>query len=209
MKKVIAIEGIDRIGKSTFIDILAQRLTSLGETVRIEKPTIGINTLKKIGYPLQDISNIMEIRNIGLMEEFLYRIQTETHDITIIRDRFNMSELAYGLYYRDAEFAKTIATSSIEESIQQYKDWNSWFEQELDKVSKNYMIVFVLHDDSYPNEDEAISAKMLDGVNKQFIKLFDECKFENKMLIRLHKNKVTGYTDILDYIDKIVEVCTK
>lgn len=204
MWTVIAIEGIDRIGKSTFINELSKRF----ENTLIEKPTIGINTLKKMGYPLQDIPHIMEIRNIGLFEEFLYQAQeayNNNFSKVIIRDRFNLSELAYGIAYRPHMFRRALLTfEDIDEPINLYRKWNNWFEQELDKCSNTYLITFVLDESSYPNEDEAISAKDLVKVNKQFIEEHEKSIFKNKMLIKLHKNPETGYTDILEYIDKIV-----
>ena len=77
----IAIEGIDRIGKSTFIEKLIEHINEnkylvySNQKYVVEKPTIGINTLKKIGYPLQDVPHIMELRNIGLFEELLFQAQ--------------------------------------------------------------------------------------------------------------------------------------
>lgn len=208
MWTIIAIEGIDRIGKSTFIETLKEKLHDVNEcvSISIEKPTIGINTLKKIGYPLQDVSNIMEIRNIGLFEETLFQAQNTNEDKIIIRDRFNLSELAYGITYRKKEFDKLL--SGIENPIDVYKSWNSWFEKELDKCAKIFLITFVLDRNSYPNEDEAISAKELVQVNEQFRIEHEKSVFKNKLLVELHKDPETGMTDIMDKLNDIMMFLT-
>lgn len=205
----IAIEGIDRIGKSTFIDELKKKLQELnsGHHVSIEKPTIGINTLKKMGYPLQDIPNIMEIRNIGLFEETLFQAQQRQYEDNriIIRDRFNLSELAYGIAYRPKMFKQTL---DVEYPHRLYRKWNNWFETELQKCAQVFMITFVLDRESYPNEDEAISAKDLVLVNEHFRLEHKLSAFNNKLLIELHKDPKTGMTNIMDKFEEIMTFLT-
>lgn len=205
----VAIEGIDRIGKSTFIDELKKKLQELNskQRVSIEKPTIGINTLKKMGYPLQDIPNIMEIRNIGLFEETLFQAQQRQYEDNeiIIRDRFNLSELAYGIAYRPKMFKQTF---NVEYPQRLYRKWNNWFETELQKCARVFMITFVLDRESYPNEDEAISAKDLVLVNEHFRLEHNLSAFNNKLLIELHKDSKTGITNIMDKFDEIMTFLT-
>lgn len=205
MYTVVAIEGIDRIGKSTFLEALRKEILhqdpGIGQPVIIEKPSIGINNLKTIGYPLQDVPGIMEIRNIGLMEEFLYRceIANKTYQSKIIiRDRFNLSELAYGALYRMPYFKIVNPADSVFSGILKYREWNAWFERQLDKVANVILITFVLDKHSYPNEDEAISAAELVKVNKEFENCHNSSNFKRKILIELHKNPKTGMTNILD-----------
>ena len=211
MWNIIAIEGIDRIGKSTFIEKLSEHIDKNGYFVYsnqkfvVEKPTIGINTLKKIGYPLQDVPHIMELRNIGLFEELLFQAQeNKNQDKYIIRDRFNLSELAYGISYRPGKFCYVFPEEK--EPFLLYRKWNDWFEEELDKVAKVVLVTFVLDKTSYPNEDEAISASALVKVNEAFKELHEKSHFKNKLLIELHKNPETGMTDILDHI---YDICWK
>lgn len=205
MWTIVAIEGIDRIGKSTFIYELTNKLRELNKAQRVcvEKPTIGINTLKKIGYPLQDIPNIMEIRNIGLFEEVLFQAQQRQYDNNeiIIRDRFNLSELAYGFACRSNMFRKTL---NAEYSKRMYRTWNNWFETELQKYARVFLVTFVLDKESYPNEDEAISAKNLVRVNEHFILEHRFSAFKNKLLIKLCKDPETGMTDIMDKLDEVM-----
>lgn len=205
MWTIIAIEGIDRIGKSTFIEKLRTELSELqNREPRVEKPTIGINTLKKIGYPLQEVPNIMEIRNIGLFEETLFQAQQHQYDdnVTIIRDRFNISELAYGMAYRRKMFSETFPFEKYPQRL--YREWNNWFERELDKCAQVFLITFVLDRESYPNEDEAISAKDLVLVNEHFRMEHSKSAFSHKLLVELHKDPETGYTNIDDKFDEIM-----
>lgn len=212
MYTVIAVEGIDRIGKSTFLDALRREIhlqdPDMGQPIVIEKPSIGINNLKSIGYPLQNTPGIMEIRNIGLMEEFLYRceIASKTYQSKIIiRDRFNLSELAYGAIYRFCHF-RIVEPSKIGISgLLKYRKWNAWFENELDKVAQVFLITFVLDKESYPNEDEAISAAQLVRVNDEFRLCYESSNFKNKMLIELHKDSETGMTNIMDYVKPLAK----
>lgn len=205
MYTVLAIEGIDRIGKSTFINAVMENLKKKTELpVHVEKPTIGINTLHNIGYPLADVPGIMEIRNIGLMEEFLYRAQDayiRKHHEIIIRDRFNLSELAYGECYRAEHFKKVTNQRSLIRAISDYRKWNNWFEEEMDKVANVLLVTFVLDKESRPNEDEAISARELVKVNQQFNDIYETSAFQDKELIELHKDQTTGMTDIMLYVD--------
>lgn len=216
MYTVIAIEGIDRIGKSTFINTLKEKLEeySQNETsdkipVVIEKPTIGINTLHSMNYPLADVPGIMEIRNIGLMEEFLYRCQKAKEDGVhkiIIRDRFNLSEMAYGEIYRHSQMAKIMGMNPTEpedEFIELYQKWNGWFETEMDKAARVVNVTFVLDSDSYPNEDEAISASMLVPVNEKFDEVSNRSVYDNNFCFRLHKDPETGMTNIMDFIQPV------
>lgn len=211
MWNIIAIEGIDRIGKSTFIEKLIEHINEnkyfvySNQKYVVEKPTIGINTLKKIGYPLQDVPHIMELRNIGLFEELLFQAQeNKKEDKFIIRDRFNLSELAYGISYRPGKFCYVFPEEK--EPFLLYRKWNDWFEEELDKVAKVTLVTFVLDKNSYPNEDEAISASALVKVNEAFKELHEKSHFKNKLLIELHKDPETGMTDILDHI---YDICWK
>lgn len=212
MYTVIAVEGIDRIGKSTFLSALQREIhlqdPDIGQPVVIEKPAIGINNLRQIGYPLQDTPGIMEIRNIGLMEEFLYRcdIASKTHQSKIIiRDRFNLSELAYGALYRFPHFKIIAPADSIFAGVSKYREWNEWFEKELDKVANVFLITFVLDKNSYPNEDEAISADKLVKVNKEFIMCHNTSKFKDKLIIELEKDPETGMTNIMDWVKPIAK----
>ena len=134
MWTILAIEGIDRIGKSTFIEKLSEHIDKNGYFVYfnqkfvVEKPTIGINTLKKIGYPLQDVPHIMELRNIGLFEELLFQAQeNKNQDKYIIRDRFNLSELAYGISYRPGKFCYVFPEEK--EPFLLYRKCNDCFEE--------------------------------------------------------------------------------
>ena len=208
MWTVIAIEGIDRIGKSTFIEELKKNVEKFGHDVSIEKPTIGINTLKKIGYPLQDIPHIMEIRNIGLFEETLFQAQQNfsTKPRLIIRDRFNLSELAYGIAYRPGSFGELFP--SEKEPFLLYRKWNDWFEEEFDKVTNTFLITFVLDKESYPNEDEAISASSLVKVNEAFCELAEASHFKKKITIELHKDPKTGMTNIMDKMNEVMSFLT-
>lgn len=216
MYTVIAVEGIDRIGKSTFLEALRREIhlqdLDMEQPVVIEKPSIGINNLKSIGYPLQNTPGIMEIRNIGLMEEFLYRcdIASKTYQSKIIiRDRFNLSELAYGTLYRLGHFRIVEPANSEFSGLLKYREWNGWFENELDKVANVLLITFVLDKESYPNEDEAISAAQLVRVNNEFRNCHNSSNFKNKMLIELHKDPETGITNIMEYVKPLAKQVLK
>lgn len=211
MYNIISIEGIDRIGKSTFINVLSNELNRhciLGN-ISVEKPTIGINTLHKDAYPLRNIPGIMEIRNIGLFEELLFQVQqymalTKQHELPskcIIRDRFHLSELAYGLVLRPEQFG--LFDSDMESGYTRYSKWTRWFEKQLMETGCMIkQITFILSEDSYPNEDEAVAASNLVTINNQFITEHEKCTFP-KMLIKLNKNE-NGMTDIMDYLDEVV-----
>lgn len=209
MYTIISIEGIDRIGKSTFIQKLKNQLefhNCLGP-VSIEKPTIGINTLHKDAYPLQNVPGIMEIRNIGLFEELLFQVQqfmqsagiNEIPKKCVIRDRFHLSELAYGMVLRPEQFNVKLGTNS---GYDLYSEWTRWFEKQLMETWCNIkQITFVLDESSYPNEDEAISSKNLIPVNKNFIDEHEKCTFPKK-IIKLHMKD--GKTDIMEHLDEVV-----
>lgn len=206
MYTIVAIEGIDQIGKSTFIKELQKKFNQF----RIEKPTIGINTLHKDAYPLRDIHGIMEMRNIGLFEELLFQvqhhIQNNDQDKYVIRDRFHLSELAYGKVLRWGCFGTKMYNSDLmpKEGFQTYKKWTRWFEKQLVETGCIVkQIVFVLDEQSTPNEDESVSAKKLIDVNEEFKICYKECTFD-KILIKLHKDPETGLTNILEFVDKVL-----
>ena len=211
MYNIVSIEGIDRIGKSTFIEALCNELksyNSLGH-ISIEKPTIGINTLHKDAYPLHKIPGIMEMRNIGLFEELLFQVQhymqnEKPHQLPnkcVIRDRFHLSELAYGLVLRPEQFG--LFDSDTESGYVRYSKWTRWFEKQLMETGCMIkQITFILSEDSYPNEDEAVAASNLVTINNQFITEHEKCTFP-KMLIKLNKNE-SGMTDIMDYLGEVV-----
>ena len=196
---IIAIEGIDRIGKSSFIKNLTDNVRRR-KTVLVQKPTIGINTLHKLNYPLSKVSHIMEMRNIGLMEEFLEQCKLrENSNEVIIRDRFNLSELVYGKYLRSNEFSTVFPTHK--DPVDLYEQWNEWFETELQKYANVHLICFVLDEQSTPNNDECLDSSVLRELNKQYIQQFSKCSFKNKYLIELSMNKETGLTNIMDYLE--------
>lgn len=213
MYKIIAIEGIDRIGKSSFIEKLENELSKKDEytNIRIEKPSVGINNLYK--YPLHGIPGIMEIRNIGLFEEVVFQanhhITSNQKNITIIRDRFNLSELAYGKVLRFKQFNKFGDNDEI--GFEVYKKWNNWFEEQLQLTGAEiYLITFVLNDSSLPNKDEVDYLNKNDNlrkINQEFIQLHEYSKFENKLLIELNMNN--NLTDIFDKLDEVINFIEK
>lgn len=209
-KIVIAIEGIDQIGKTTFCRALQRKLSEELEFVKTtyEKPTIGLNNINKTQYPLSDIRSIFAIRNIGLFEEFLFN--ANTHYINckdseiIIRDRFNFSELAYGTTLRAHEY-------DIFENIGKYIEWNSWFEKSLDDIAIVIPITFYLNGNA--NEDEVVASGVLNKVNKKFKDIHMISEFKNKQMIMINMDSETNLTDILDFVpqvyNQIMEILNK
>lgn len=211
MVTTIAIEGIDRIGKSSFIAELEKAIRytfSHSHKILSQKPAIGINNLHKLQYPLSQIPYVMEIRNIGLMEEYCEQCELrQNSNEIIIRDRFNLSELAYGNAIRPNTFRDLLHVH--DEPLNIYKKWNKWFEKKMDQCSNVLMIVFVLDEGSYPNQDEILNPETLIKVNESFKKVYDECEFKNKHLVHLTKDPETGLTNIMDNIEWIVRELKK
>lgn len=204
---VIAIEGIDRIGKSSFISELQKELEkrSANKKILIQKPSIGINTLHKNGYPLSGVSNIMEIRNIGLMEEFMEQCSLrKNEDEIIIRDRFHLSELVYGQYLRIHEFHKTFQFEH--NPVELYEKWNSWFEEEIQKHANIHLVCFVLDENSEPNDDECLDAFLLKDINKQYHYHFNNSIIKSKHLIELTMNKDTNETNIMNFVQWVADL---
>jgi Thymidylate kinase. len=193
--KLIAIEGIDRLGKSTFIERLFDKLIELDSSknyvYNVEKPTIGLNTIDKNNYPLKDVNGIFEIRHIGLFEELLFQIQQhiklDCPKKCVIRDRFHLSELAYGKIMRLNEF-KLFGNNDFNLGYQKYLKWNNWFENQLLATGiKVYLITFVL-ENSDPNEDEVkeLTKEKLKEINEEFIAQYENSILPKK-IIKLKK----------------------
>lgn len=209
-KIVIAVEGIDQIGKTTFCKALQRKMSHELENIKItyEKPTIGLNNINKSQYPLSDIRSIFAIRNIGLFEEFLFN--ANTHYINrrdseiIIRDRFNFSELAYGTTLRAHEY-------DIFKNIEKYIEWNSWFEKSLDDIAIVIPITFYLNGNA--NEDEVVASGILNKVNKKFMDIHKISEFKNKQMITINMDSETNLTDILDFVpqvyNQVMEIITQ
>lgn len=206
--KIIAIEGIDRIGKSTFIKALYEKVSKNYNPgkCRIEKPSIGLNTIDKVNYPLMKSQSIFAQRNIGLFEELLFQVNTHikhnNSNTCIIRDRFHLSELCYGKILRPTSYE--IYHDVFGFAV--YEDWSHWFEQQLDATGANInLITFVLDDESIPNEDEVtiLTPEILMKINKEFMYQHEQSKFKNKLLIKLRM--VDGMTDIMSYVDAVYE----
>lgn len=215
--KIIAIEGIDRLGKSTFIQCLLDRLICLDKTnyfsYSVEKPSIGLNTINAKEYPLRDIKGIFEIRNIGLFEEFIFNAQhymkKSNINQCIIRDRFHLSELAYGKIMRYDNFS-LFGDGNPDVGFKRYLKWNNWFEEQLLNIGiEIYLITFVLTSRYQPNKDEveALTPVKLTEINQEYI-IQHEKSILPKKIIYLNKDVVNGYTDILSYVEEIVEFVT-
>lgn len=216
--KIIAIEGIDRIGKSSFISELHSKIKDKYNpgACRIEKPTIGLNTLHKNEYPLKNVLGIMEMRNIGLFEELLFQVKhhIDNHNpnTCIIRDRFNLSELAYGWVMRKHWFGRLFDTDFLNDTtgFKIYEEWNSWFENQLEETGADiYLISFVLKDEYTPNKDEVkeLTQNKLKTINSEFRIQHDNSKFKKKLLIELEMDDL-GQTDIFTYMDDVINFVT-
>lgn len=214
--KLIAIEGIDRLGKSTFINELQKRFQQdrvndkNDYPIIVEKPTIGLNTIDKNDYPLKDIKGIFEYRNIGLFEEFLFQTKifntTSRHNKCVIRDRFHLSELAYGTVLRYKNFDVFSQNGDFVDGMEVYAKWNAWFEEKLQEVNKDtYLIVFNLSVESPINEDEvaALTPEVLRQVNYEFVGLYRDSKIKNKKLVNIEIDPETGLSNIMDYLDEV------
>lgn len=208
--RLIAIEGIDRIGKSTFIKELHEIISKeYCQNCTIEKPTIGLNTINKDYYPLRNIEEIFEIRNIGLFEEFLFQanhfIQNDYPIKCILRDRFHLSELTYGKVLRFNNF-KIFGEGDASRGFECYQTWNNWFEQNLLETGIDvFLITFVLDGESIPNKDEVeeLTIGKLKLINEEF-RIQHEKSILPKKIISLKKDKESGLTNIKDYLKDVL-----
>jgi len=121
----------------------------------------------------------------------------------VIRDRFHLSELAYGKIMRLNEF-KLFGNNDFNLGYQKYLKWNNWFENQLLATGiEVYLITFVLGN-SDPNEDEVkeLTKEKLKEINEEFIVQYENSILPKK-IINLKKDPQTGLTDILSYVEDV------
>lgn len=176
--RYIIIEGIDHIGKSTFIEALRRKLEYQYTYYRDK---IQLNTIRTV-MPGASV-DFLDVKHVGILCGVVNMADCVPENI--IFDRLHLSGAAYAAALRNNEEPKQILP---------------FFENELNNITDVALVTFVL-DGTPRDDDEAVKSKDLERVNEQFDKLHDDSILP-KIKVRLQMNQ-DGMTNILDFVDQI------
>lgn len=177
--RYIIIEGIDHIGKSTFIDNLLNGKLEHQYTYYRDK--IQLNTIRNV-MPETPV-DFLDVKHAGILCGVINMADCVRENI--IFDRLHLSGAAYAAALRNNEEPKQILP---------------FFENELNNITETVLVTFVL-DGTPRDDDEAVKSKDLEKVNEQFDKLHDNSILP-KIKVRLQMNQ-DGMTNILEFVDQI------
>ncbi|AFF28170.1 gp172 [Sphingomonas phage PAU] len=196
--KLVIVEGIDRIGKTTFISNLKTKLEETNSDVIIDNrvpvwcPRIALN------HP----PYCYEYYNAFAWSQFLEMLKLFNHkDSIIIMDRHHGSSEAYGIIKR-----KSII-EELYESVDIFKERIQEFEIEMMKLlgeSNVHYVQFIA--DKIGIKDDITKLEDLKSVNKYYEETFDNRKIKNKYLIKLEsdENFETNIMTHLDWLSKLI-----
>lgn len=176
--RYVIIEGIDHIGKTTFINKLTEKLK---HRYTYYRDRIQLNTIKDV-MPGVGVE-FLDIKHAGILCGVLNMGDWVSENI--IFDRLHLSGAAYAAALRSNEQPKKILP---------------FFENELNHIANPVLVTFML-DGTPRNDDEAVDSTELEKVNEQFDKLHDNSILP-KIKVHLKMNQ-DGMTNILQFVDQI------
>lgn len=199
--QLLIVEGIDRIGKTTFINRLESILESLGKDVILDlHQTTWVPDI-----PLNKKPHCYEYTNAFTMSYFLEVMGMFKHkkDMVMIVDRYHASTVAYGLIKRRELIKELYGTYS------HFLDTINGFETELLRIlgSENvHYIQFFTEGVGIPDTETEIEE--LIRVNYKFIAFFENSIIPSKYL--LHLDSDTNYqTNIMTHIPFTTKLLTQ
>lgn len=157
MTKAIIVEGIDHIGKTTWIkNYLIPRLKSIyGDSYKIlyYRDLVQLNTIKQV-LPNENAS-FLDKKHYGILCGIINMLEAfKNEKIVFVFDRLHLSGAAYAKGLRNND--------------EPYK-FNAWFETELKKVTDPLLISCLLNENQIPsNDDEVVNSEQLERINQIF-----------------------------------------
>lgn len=184
MTKAIIVEGIDHIGKTTWIKncLIPQLKTVYGTeyTVIYYRDLIQLNTIKQV-LPNENAS-FLDKKHYGILCGIINMLKAFTDKkIVFVFDRLHLSGAAYAEGLRNNE--------------DPYK-FNAWFESELKKVTNPLLISCLLEENQIPsNDDEVVNSKQLELINKIFVKYTNSSELRKIVIPLKMKNGISNLTE--------------
>lgn len=198
MKKLIIFEGIDQIGKSSFME--SYRNDRNGNA-RILKDQIQLNTSNPIKSYLQHPEWFYETKHVGYMLGLLNGLLYSDHR-DLIFDRLHLTAFAY------AHALRPTSLRSVFRSEEDMLAFNNEIEDFMIKNFDPYLITFHINpeDQHKIKEDEVVTSNDLFRVNGSFETAFDKSKLK-KLKIGLNYKMIDGkeLTNIFDFKDEIID----
>lgn len=156
MTKTIIVEGIDHIGKTTWIKkCLIPSLKRMYPKYNViyYRDLIQLNTIRQV-LPNEDAS-FLDKKHYGILCGIINMLEAfKNEKIVFVFDRLHLSGAAYARGLRNNE--------------EPYK-FNTWFEIELKKVTEPLLVSCLLDENQIPsNDDEVVNSKQLEQINSIF-----------------------------------------
>lgn len=187
---VLIVEGIDQIGKTTFIDKLISLIEERNNqkyNILYHRDIVQLNSLRK--FDIEKTPEFLDEKHIGVIIGTINMFKTLSNvkNTIIVLDRFHITAATYGKVLRN--------------NLKPFED-NMW----LEKVIKQYChpILLGFYVDKVKSGDEVVSSKNLELINKEMISEYDSCSFDQKLLVKLNIDK-NGISNIMDFTETIYE----
>lgn len=184
MTKTIIVEGIDHIGKTTWIKnhLIPSLKTIYGDSYDVVyyRDLIQLNTIKQV-LPNEDAS-FLDKKHYGILCGVINMLEAfKNKNLIFVFDRLHLSGAAYA--------------EGLRNNIEPYK-FNTWFETELNKVTDPLLVSCLLEEDQIPSdEDEVVNSKQLEQINKLFAKYTVLSELPKcRILLKMH-NGISNLTE--------------
>jgi hypothetical protein len=200
MFNLIVVEGIDHIGKSTFINKLIDEMPK-AHLINKHMMTSFADT-----HNASINNDIFEIRHIGALDSYQNTFATmkdlpSAQGITLIADRLHWTEYAYGMALRRQSVVRIYGEEG------QLIRYTQEFEKQCNSIFDNTIYLsFVLKGDSNPIDDEYVTASKLKSVNSRFELTHQFSLFGSKIKTILKMDNESGLSDIMENFDCIKSI---
>ena len=176
MTKAIIVEGIDHIGKTTWIKecLIPNLEKQFGSQYDIiyYRDLVQLNTIKRV-LPDEDVT-FLDKKHYGILCGIINMLNAfSKRNVMFVFDRLHLSGAAYAKGLRNDDGPS---------------EFNHWFEQELKKVTDPLLITFVLDKNQKPSDDdEVVNSTELLKINQ----LFDQFAQESSLPKRTYQLKMS------------------
>ena len=198
MKKLIIFEGIDQIGKSTFINSISDNI--LGSS--IIKDDIQLNTSNPIKHYCANPHNFYENKHLGYMLGFINGLSYSSDNETYLCDRLHLTAFAYAAALRPASLKDVFIDEPNLLAL------NNSFERILQSKFDTKLVTFIINEseEHHIREDEVVTSKELKLVNRKFKKVFDSSILD-KITVGLDYEETNGemFSTIANYIKPVLD----
>lgn len=177
---LIIFEGIDRIGKTTFIKSL---IKNRYEDAIYVKDQIQLNSLGRFGKSILDQKHFGYTLGIATM---IKSLKESNYNLMFICDRLHLTAAAY---------AKILRNNLVPE------EQNTFFEIQLEDICTPILITFVV--DKVVLKDEVVDVKNLEKLNEEFRYQHEHSKIPHKKMIELNVGP-NGCSNIQSKIEEVI-----